>query len=37
MVAPVEYQEDGEVFVEGRCAVCGATVTTAVTEIGVTE
>jgi hypothetical protein len=37
MGSPVEYDEDGEIFLEGRCAVCGAPVRTEVTEIDVTE
>jgi hypothetical protein len=26
MVSPVEYVEDGQIYVEGRCAVCNAVV-----------
>ncbi len=37
MVSPAEYEEDGEIYVEGRCAVCGASVTTIITDVAVSE
>ncbi|SEM36524.1 hypothetical protein SAMN05428989_3647 [Pseudoxanthomonas sp. GM95] len=32
LIDPVEYEEDGRVFVEGRCARCSAVVVTVLTE-----
>jgi hypothetical protein len=37
MASPVEYDEDGQVYVEGQCAVCGAVVTTEVLGVDVSE
>ena len=37
MIEPIEYEEDGVVFVEGKCSVCGTAVRSSITETEVDE
>ena len=37
MLAPVEFEEDGAIYVEGRCARCGSSVITEVVDVDLPE